>query len=207
MEPRFCKDALREDFSGLGLRPASILLLEASVGLQGELTALLEALFDSLGPEATLLHPAFSEKGLLPPLSQAFCRRAGVQFSAHPTFPFAALGGRASLLVRDHPLRDPFGFESPVGRAYRFRGQVLWLGNEPEPGVAIALAASMTIHPPIDCSKVLPEIIHCLRRPGLLSEGLVGGIPAKLFDLASLVNEASRIFCQDPALASGGRHH
>ena len=55
-------------------------------------------------------------------------RRAGAVRSDHPQTSFAALGGAASTLMRDHPLECPLGERSPLGKLYSADALVLQIG-------------------------------------------------------------------------------
>lgn len=183
------------ELARIGVRPGGMLLLHAAEFAE----AALDPLLDFLGLDGTLLLPAFSLKGKLDPLAESLCRRRGVQLSAHPTFPFAAIGSRAGLLVRDHHLHDPFGFDSPVGRAYRFGGQLLSIGDDPRSNAVLRLAASLTRSPASGCQS-LSVLLTPLRREGSLFEGTVDGLPACCMAIAAAVNTASRLFCKEPEL-------
>ena len=52
----------------------------------------------------------------------------GVVRSDHPTSSMAALGPRAEELMAEHPLDDPLGDGSPLGRLYALNARVLLLG-------------------------------------------------------------------------------
>ncbi len=52
----------------------------------------------------------------------------GVRRSAHPHFSCVAWGQHAADITATHPLDEPFGPESPLGRVYALDGHVLLLG-------------------------------------------------------------------------------
>jgi len=52
----------------------------------------------------------------------------GVIRSEHPTSSMVALGPLANEILKHHPLDDPLGDASPVGRLYDFGAKVLLLG-------------------------------------------------------------------------------
>lgn len=59
---------------------------------------------------------------------ECFRHAPGARRSAHPHFSCVAWGARAAELTATHPLADPFGPESPLGRVYALDGHVLLLG-------------------------------------------------------------------------------
>jgi aminoglycoside 3-N-acetyltransferase len=66
----------------------------------------------------------------------------GARRSAHPAVSFAALGPAAAALLRDHPLEDGLGDDSPLGALYRSGAWVLLLGVGYERATAFHLAQS-----------------------------------------------------------------
>jgi aminoglycoside 3-N-acetyltransferase len=76
--------------------------------------------------------PAFDAR-LTPTLrmgavAEAFRSWPGVQRSDHPTSSIAALGPQASFIASRHPLDDPLGERSPLGRLYELDAKVMLLG-------------------------------------------------------------------------------
>lgn len=108
--------------------------------IEGGPLGLLDALRSALGPDGTLVMPAWTgddEEPFDPRSSAAaadlgvvadtFWRQPGVLRSEHP-FAFAAAGPLASRIVSGPLPLPPHRPESPVGRVHDANGQVLLLG-------------------------------------------------------------------------------
>ena len=107
--------------------------------IEGGAEALIETLLSILGPDGTLVMPAFtfSWVGHLPydsrttpsrvgAVTDCFWRRPGVRRSAHPTHSFAAVGRHASALLAGHDSsRSPLSEDGPLGRLAALDGKIL----------------------------------------------------------------------------------
>ncbi len=62
-------------------------------------------------------------------LTEYLRTRPGACRSCHPDSSFAAIGPKAALLTRDHPIQYGLGPGSPLDRLVRFGGKVLLLGS------------------------------------------------------------------------------
>lgn len=143
----------------LGVQRGGVLLVHTSFralrpvegGPEGLITALLEA----LGPEGTLVMPAWTgddqtpfDRTLTPAATdlgvtaETFRRRPGVLRSDHP-FAFAAIGPGAARILGDPLPLPPHIPASPVGRVYEQDGQVLLLGVGHEANTTLHLAELM----------------------------------------------------------------
>lgn len=128
----------------LGVQEGGVLLVHTSFRavrpIEGGPLGLIEALRDALGPDGTLVMPAWTGADDVPfdpastPASEdlgivadTFWRLPGVARSDHP-FAFAAAGPRAGEVVADPLPLPPHIPASPVGRVHDLDGQVLLLG-------------------------------------------------------------------------------
>ena len=107
--------------------------------IEGGADGLIDTLLDLLGPDGTLMMPAFAFAWLgRPPFDPAlspsrvgavtdrFWRRAGVRRSLHPTHSFAASGRLAAQLLAGHDhTQPPLGQHSPINRLAGVGGKIL----------------------------------------------------------------------------------
>ncbi|MGI5862765.1 MAG: AAC(3) family N-acetyltransferase [Myxococcales bacterium] len=108
--------------------------------VEGGPLGLIDALHAALGPDGTLVMPAWTGSDDEPfdpaqtpaaadlgVVAETFRRQPGVLRSDHP-FAFAAAGPLAALITSDPLPLPPHVPASPVGRVYELDGQVLLLG-------------------------------------------------------------------------------
>jgi aminoglycoside N3'-acetyltransferase len=141
--------ALRVDEGGVLLVHTSF---SASRPIEGGPLGLIQALRDALGPDGTLVMPAWTGDGDAPfdatatpaaadlgVVADTFWRLPGVIRSAHP-FAFAAAGPAAHKITSDPLPLPPHIPQSPVGRVYELDGQVLLVGVGHDADTTIHLA-------------------------------------------------------------------
>jgi aminoglycoside 3-N-acetyltransferase len=118
-------------------------------GFKGKPSDVVAALLEAVGPSGNILMPTmpftgsaleFVKRGVMLDVartssmmglvSEVFRRTKGVQRSAHPTHPVAALGPKASELISDHYLATtPCGKHSPYAKLLDVDGKILFLGT------------------------------------------------------------------------------
>lgn len=139
----------RQDLEKLGLRPGDTVLMHSSLkslgGIEGGAETVIGALQALLGPEGTLILPAFSwvtvnaESPIFDRETTVSCvgwlpeyfrtRVPGVIRSIHATHSCCLWGKRAEELAKDHELDDtPVGPNSPLAKLPKIGGKILMLG-------------------------------------------------------------------------------
>lgn len=133
----------------LGLGPGSILVVHSSLGsfgyVDGGAETVIAALEETVTRSGLVIMPTHSlclkgrpDVGPFDPVTSeaytgtipnVFRRQGDVRRSLHPTHSDAAWGDRAEKLLADHERRGPVGADSPLDRAARWGGQVLFLGT------------------------------------------------------------------------------
>ncbi len=215
----------------LGIKDGDHIALGMSFGSVGDVSggpkSFVEALLDVVGPSGTIMIPTFTR---IYPLSLVRYRKVPVFKkeetpsytgiiaqhirndvrairSNHPTNSFAAIGGKADYLLRDHDHHSPS--YSPYSKLADINGKVLIIGlNYQFIGIrheAQFKAGLLSRIPPNTgalffdesdnirvfvrrdkggCTKRLPDMTNNLREAGIITEGSVGKaksviIPAK----------------------------
>lgn len=147
----FTADQLVSECRAAGVKENGILFVQCSyndlVSYTGTAYGLLTALREIVGPNGTLLMPAYSTNMYETPcrlfdvarepthagiLAELFRREEGVVRSLHPRHSICALGPHASELLADHhKCVYANGPDSPFDRLSRMRAQSLCLGLRP----------------------------------------------------------------------------
>jgi aminoglycoside N3'-acetyltransferase len=152
-----------DQLRALGVQRGGVLLVHTSFRavrpVEGGPAGLIAALREALGPEGTLVTPAWTGSDEEPfdpattPASEdlgvvpdTFWRLPGVLRSQHP-FAFAAAGPRAERILADPLPLPPHIHASPVGRVYDLDGQVLLLGVGHDADTSLHLAELMSAVP------------------------------------------------------------
>jgi aminoglycoside N3'-acetyltransferase len=132
--------ALARAFRSLGVREGSTLCVHTSLSrlgyVDGGPSTVIDALLDAVGPQGTVLMPAFSMSGTMlswvesgavfdvraspsrvGAVPEAFRTRGGVVRSLHPTNSVAGIGPAAAAILDGHERSlTPYGYETPYGR-------------------------------------------------------------------------------------------
>lgn len=163
-------------FHALGIRQGDTLMVHSSLSrigsVDGGAETILAVLFEAIGPEGTLVMPAYPTMGSMvdhfgsDPLFDVAAdpSRMGklteclrlvpeARRSLHPSHSVVAVGPRAEELVRDHHrCRSPFGAESPFQRLIELDGKILCLGVE--------LAYISSLHVPEERFAAFPLAVY-----------------------------------------------
>jgi aminoglycoside 3-N-acetyltransferase len=223
-------DQLRRDLGTLGVPGGAVLVVHTSlraVGwVEGGARTVIDALRAAVGPEGTLVMPSMTDgRGPFDPrttptdemgiVAETFWRLPGVLRSTHPNSAFAAEGPLAKEIVATHPLADPEGIDSPIGRVYRHDGWILLLGVGHDANTTIHVGESLsgvkyrrikTVHlarEGVVVREQVPMIDHCcgnfeklgpiLEREEQVSIGRVGNATAQLMPSRAVVERAKSL--------------
>lgn len=148
-------DEVAGQLGALGVEEGGVLLVHTSFRavrpVEGGPRGLIEALRAALGPDGTLVMPAWTgdddrfDPAATPAaedlgvVADTFWRMPGVVRSGHP-FAFAAAGPRAAEITSDPLPLPPHIPASPVGRVHDLDGQVLLLGVNHDADTTLHLA-------------------------------------------------------------------
>jgi aminoglycoside N3'-acetyltransferase len=141
---------------GLGVRKGGVLVVHTSFRavrpVEGGPPGLIEALRGAIGPDGTLVMPAWTGDDRAPfdpaatpaaadlgIVADTFWRQPGVLRSQHPNA-FAATGPLAAEINRDVLPLPPHVLESPIGRVHDLDGHVLLLGVGHDANTTLHLA-------------------------------------------------------------------
>ncbi|MDH3269930.1 MAG: AAC(3) family N-acetyltransferase [Gemmatimonadota bacterium] len=229
-------EELARQLLSLGVEPGGVLLVHTSFRalrpVDGGPGGVIVGLREALGPEGTLVMPSWSaERG--PPfdpsrsesapdlgvVASVFWKLPNVRRSDHP-HAFAAIGPRATDVLRDPLPLPPHRPESPVGRVHELDGQVLLLGVDHDADTTIHLAEVVGGAPyrvPKQCTILRdgrPFVIeygendHCCRRfkavddwlegAGAQTRGPVGRAIARLARSRDIVDVVVDRLASDP---------
>ena len=234
MKPHEVADQLR----ALGVEPGGVLLVHTSFRairpIDGGPLGLIAALRLVLGREGTLAMPSWTGEDETPfdpgstpaaedlgATADLFWRQPSVMRSDHLQA-FAAIGPRATAIVKTALPLPPHKPDSPVGRVHDLDGQVLLLGVGHDANTSLHLAEILAGVPygiPRHCTVLRDgqavridyrENDHCcqrfaladdwLRARGRQAEGPVGHGRARLFRAQDVVGLAVEALRQSPLL-------
>lgn len=152
------KNKLVEEFKEIGIREGMVLVVHTSLRnigyIEGGPEVVIESLLEILGDEGTLVMPSMtSGEELFDPkttptddmgiVAETFWRMPGVLRSIHPNSAFAAYGKHAYEIVAEHPIDQPEGIKSPIGKVFQLDGRILLLGVSHDANTTIHLAESL----------------------------------------------------------------
>ncbi|MBS4196985.1 AAC(3) family N-acetyltransferase [Lederbergia citri] len=222
------KKQLIEDFKSIGIKEGMVLVVHTSLRnigfIQGGPEVVIESLLEILGDEGTLVMPSMtSGEELYDPkttpteymgiVAETFWRMPGVLRSNHPNSAFAAYGKHANEIVSEHPIDQPEGIKSPIGKVFQLDGRILLLGASHDSNTTIHLAESLNEVPYRTYSTMLfsnegkieeiqvPLINHCcqnfkkieslLKEKGYLSVQKIGNGICQFMKASDVVEVAS----------------
>jgi aminoglycoside 3-N-acetyltransferase len=150
-------DRLVEDFRALGLKESDRLALHSSLKsigfVLGGPETVIRALTKVVGPEGTILMPAFSRPaprfvmtetpsrtGLI---TETFRQMPGVIRSPHPTHSVAVWGRDAEAIAAGHERASGLGVDSPFHRLAKTGGLVIFLGCDSRSSSIIHVAEAL----------------------------------------------------------------
>ena len=196
--PATRSDVVRQ-LIALGVQRGGVLLVHTAFSSVGPIErgprGLIGALREAIGADGTLVMPSMSDDDQHPfdrdatpcigmgIVAETFRRLPGVRRSDNP-HAFAAIGPRAATIVAPHPLDEPHGHGSPVGRVFDADGQVLLLGVGHDANTTIHLAEMLacvryrrmkwlaTLQNGRLVRLAYGEVDHCCQRFALLDEWL-----------------------------------
>ena len=137
------KDDIKKGLREVCLKQGDLVMVHSSLSsfgyVEGGADAVIDALLETVGPEGTVMVPAFSSGDPNPfdprtspsrvgRITEVFRMRKEVVRSLHPTHSVAAIGRDAIALTKDHDKTSPFGKDSPLDRLVDRDGYVLFLG-------------------------------------------------------------------------------
>ena len=148
------RTSLRDDLIRLGVRQGDLLMVHASVRTVGTIiggvNVLVQALFDAIGTEGTLMayvdfEPFFEEDddpASIPVFDKRIAHAArdhgilhetlrnwpGALRSDHPDAGVAAIGLLGQWITADHPFQYGYGEGSPFDKLVQVKGRVLMIG-------------------------------------------------------------------------------
>lgn len=161
---RVTKERLEKDVALCGLNAGDTILMHSglkAIGfVEGGADAVIDAILTQLGPEGTLMVPAFSYSYAgraaavpfdikttpgsgLGAIADRLRQRSEAVRSAHPSHSFAAIGRNAHFLCDDHQLEHAVSDPSPLTRLIKLDGRVFFLGCGVETNVMLHLAETM----------------------------------------------------------------
>lgn len=150
-------DVVRQ-LRNLGVQMGGLLVVHTGFSrvkpVDGGPSGLIAALHEAVGREGTLVMPSmtsddehpFDLKSTPCPdmgiIADTFWRLPGVARSDSP-HAFAAVGPLAERITAEHPIDEPHGLDSPIGRAYELDAQVLLLGVGHDANTTVHLAEDL----------------------------------------------------------------
>ncbi|MCR2821648.1 AAC(3) family N-acetyltransferase [Lederbergia panacisoli] len=222
------KNQLVEDFKRIGIKEGMVLVVHSSLRnigyIKGGPEEVIESLIEILGDEGTLVMPSMtSGEDIFDPrttptdgmgiVAETFWRLPGVLRSIHPNSAFAAYGKYAHEIVAEHPIDQPEGINSPIGKVFQLDGRILLLGVSHDSNTTIHLAESLNDVPYRTFSTILlsnngqikkvevPIINHCcqnfkkveplLKEKGCLTIQKIGNGMSQFMKASDVVDVAS----------------
>lgn len=161
---RVTKERLEKDVASCGLHAGDTVLMHSglkAIGfVEGGPDVVIDVLLAQLGPNGTLMVPAFTysyagRTATIPfdvkttpgsrngAIADRVRERPETVRSAHPSHSFAAIGRNAHFLCDDHQLEHAVSEPSPLTRLIALDGRIFFLGCGVESNVMLHLAEAM----------------------------------------------------------------
>ncbi|CAM4094976.1 AAC(3) family N-acetyltransferase [Lederbergia lenta] len=153
------KEKLKHAFMEIGIKEGMVLVVHTSlrnVGyIEGGPIVVIESLLEILGDDGTLVMPSMTNgEEVFDPkktptdgmgvVAETFWQMPFVKRSSHPNSSFAAKGKYAEEIISSHPLDDPEGIKSPIGKVFQLNGSILLLGVSFNANTVIHVAESVS---------------------------------------------------------------
>ncbi|MEN6370821.1 MAG: AAC(3) family N-acetyltransferase [Armatimonadota bacterium] len=133
---------IEDGLRNIGLQNGDTVVLHSSLSslgvVEGGADAVVDAVLRTIGPEGTLVVPAFNYSPnpfdpLVTPsvcgrITEAVRMRPNAVRSLHPTHSVAAIGRDAEEITQNHESVHPFGIGSPLYKVFDREGKILQIG-------------------------------------------------------------------------------
>jgi aminoglycoside N3'-acetyltransferase len=212
---------ITRDLTRLGIVPGDLLAVHSALSslwhVTGGAAAALDGILDAVGPDGTVVMPAFvrarGPEASLPIPQRTIMTGAIPTALAARTKTQRSFAGPGSLVVHGRlsgeiatSAGERFA-EGPLGQVYERDGRILLLGVGQRRNTSLHVAEELAgVYPPSYHGEAFGKMDAILRDLGLLTEGKVAGAATQLMSARSVVDATIALLHQDPlALWCGDR--